>query len=52
MTIREVPVTFHPRRKGEPKGGKPRHVWRSFRDILRFWIRWVVLGRLEEAKQS
>ncbi len=44
-TIGEVQVVFHPRTKGTAKGGGLKHVVRTFRDILRLWVRWVVLRR-------
>ena len=42
-TIGEVEVTFHPREKGTAKGGGLKHVVRTFRDMMSFWFRWVVL---------
>ena len=44
-TIGEVQVVFHPRTKGTAKGGGLKHVVRTFKDIFRFWFRWVVLRR-------
>lgn len=43
--IGEVDVVFHGRTKGTAKGGGLRHVARSLRDIFKFWMRWVVLGK-------
>lgn len=43
--IGEVEVKFHPRTKGTAKGGGLKHVWRTFRDIFKFWFRWVVLKK-------
>lgn len=45
LRIGEAPIVFHPRRKGTPKGGNPRGVYRSIRDILKYWVRWRVLNR-------
>jgi len=42
-TIGEVQVVFHPRTKGTAKGGGLKHVIRTFKDIFRFWFKWVVL---------
>ncbi len=42
-SIGEVAVTFHPRLKGTAKGGGVKHIARTFRDIFRFWFKWVVL---------
>jgi len=44
-TIGEFPVSFLKRRQGRAKGTRPRVVLRSIADILRWWLRWVVLGR-------
>jgi glycosyltransferase involved in cell wall biosynthesis len=50
--IKEVPVRFHARKAGTPKGGKPIHVFRSLRDVFGFWYRWVVRGGLRQMKAS
>lgn len=42
-SIGEVEVKFHPRTKGTAKGGGLKHVLRTFRDMIRFWFKWVVL---------
>lgn len=42
-TVGEVQVVFHPRTKGTAKGGGLKHVVRTFRDIFRFWFKWIVL---------
>lgn len=42
-SIGEVQVVFHPRLKGTAKGGGLKHVTRTFKDIFRFWFKWVVL---------
>jgi len=44
--VLEVPITFHPRKAGVAKGGKLKHVFRSVTEILRFFFRWRVLGRI------
>ena len=41
-SIGEVEVKFHPRLKGTAKGGGLKHVVRTFRDMIRFWFKWVV----------
>lgn len=43
--IGEIDVVFHPRTKGVAKGGGIRQVFRSIRDIIKFWFLWVVLKR-------
>ena len=45
-SIVEVPITFHPRKGGRAKGGRLSQVLRSVCEILRFWIRWRVRGRI------
>jgi len=44
-TIREFPVPFLKRRRGVAKGSRPAVILRSITDILRWWLRWIVLGR-------
>ena len=44
-SIGEVEVKFHPRLKGTAKGGGLKHVVRTFRDMMKFWFKWVVLKR-------
>lgn len=48
MTIGEVPVKFHARKAGQPKGGKLIHVFRSLRDVFGHWWRWIVCGELKD----
>jgi glycosyltransferase involved in cell wall biosynthesis len=47
--IREVEMTFQPRRGGASKGAPPIVLWRTFADILGSWFRWVVLRRAPRA---
>lgn len=44
-TIKEVPINFISRAKGEPKGTKPNAIINSVIDIFRLWFKWVVLGK-------
>ena len=44
-TVIEVPIVYHPRKKGEAKGGRIRFVLQTLRDVFKFWFRWVVLRR-------
>jgi glycosyltransferase involved in cell wall biosynthesis len=46
--IREVPVTFCKRQRGEAKGTRLKVIWASVTDILGWWWRWIVLGRRNE----
>ena len=44
MSIKEVPISFILRAKGEAKGTRLRAIFSSVKDILRLWLKWVVLG--------
>ena len=48
-TIREFPAPFLKRQRGVGKGTRPLFVLRSVADVLRWWLRWVVLGRRADA---
>jgi len=41
--IKEVAITFRPRRGGKASGAPPAVLWRTLADIFRLWFRWVVL---------
>jgi glycosyltransferase involved in cell wall biosynthesis len=47
-TIREIPITFVRRRKGKAKGTRPRHIIAAIKDILYWWVRWIVLGKRQD----
>jgi hypothetical protein len=44
-TFKEVPVPFVKRQQGRGTGTRPRAILRAIRDILYWWVRWIVLGR-------
>lgn len=44
-TFKEVPVPFVKREQGRGKGTRPGAVVAAIRDILYWWVRWIVLGR-------
>ena len=44
-TFKEVPVPFLKRRQGHGKGTRPLAIAAAIRDILKWWLRWVVLRR-------
>jgi len=52
MLIKEVPINFVPRGKGEAKGTKLTAIANSVTDIFSLWFKWVVLGRREFIKEG
>lgn len=44
-TFRQVPVPFVKRQRGRGKGTRPRVIFATIRDILYWWMRWIVLDR-------
>ncbi len=44
-SIKEVPIGFLPRHKGEAKGTNPKAITASVRDILSLWYKWVIVGK-------
>ena len=51
-TFREVEVPFLKRERGRGSGTKPRAIINAIRDILSWWLRWVVLGRRLDRKRG
>lgn len=51
-SIGEVEVKFHPRLKGTAKGGGFQHVARTFKDMMKFWFKWVVLKQPITVRRS
>ena len=45
VRFKEVQVAFGRRTRGTGTGTRPRELFSAVRDILRCWVRWVVLGR-------
>lgn len=52
MSIKEVPINFVPRGKGEAKGTKLSSIINSVKDILFLWFKWVVIGKREYNKEG
>lgn len=52
VSIKEVPIGFIPRAKGEAKGTKPRAIYNAVNDIFRLWFKWVILGKCEFVKKG
>jgi glycosyltransferase involved in cell wall biosynthesis len=44
-TIKEVPVPFIKRKKGVPKGTRPRAVMAAVHDVFFWWWQWIARGR-------
>jgi glycosyltransferase involved in cell wall biosynthesis len=44
-TFKEVPVPFVKRRQGRGTGTRPRAIVAAIRDILYWWVRWILLGQ-------
>lgn len=51
-SICEVPVPFRARIHGVATGTRWRSIYRSVRDIVRCWWRWVVLGRVDRSRRG
>lgn len=52
MSIKEVPINFSPRQKGEAKGTKLKAIMNSINDILRLWYKWVIVERLNRGEKG
>jgi glycosyltransferase involved in cell wall biosynthesis len=48
-TFQEVHVPFIKRERGTSTGTRPRAIFAAIRDILYWWIQWIVLGRRAHA---
>jgi glycosyltransferase involved in cell wall biosynthesis len=51
-TFREVHVPFLKRERGRGAGTKPRAIINAIRDILTWWVRWIVLGRRVDRRRG
>ena len=51
-TFKQVPVPFVKRQRGQGKGTRPLVILSTIRDILYWWIRWVVLDRRADRGQG
>jgi glycosyltransferase involved in cell wall biosynthesis len=52
MSIKEVPINFLPRSRGEAKGTSLKAIANSVKDILKLWFQWVILGKRGEIKKG
>ncbi|MFQ5645761.1 MAG: glycosyltransferase family 2 protein [bacterium] len=51
-SIREVPISFIPRKAGVAKGTRFKAIRSSVSDIFRLWFKWVVLGKRDFMKNG
>jgi glycosyltransferase involved in cell wall biosynthesis len=51
-SFKEFPVPFLKRERGKSAGTRPTQIAYAFRDILRYWLRWIVLGRRPDKKRG
>jgi glycosyltransferase involved in cell wall biosynthesis len=52
LSIKEVPISFIPRKIGEAKGTKLKAITASISDIFRLWFKWVILGKRNFRKKG
>jgi glycosyltransferase involved in cell wall biosynthesis len=52
MSIKEVSVSFIPRKVGESKGTRPKAILSVMKDIFRLWFRWIILGKRSATKKG
>ena len=52
MSIKEVSINFISRKQDEAKGTKLVSIMNSVKDIFKFWIKWVVLGKQGHIKKG
>jgi len=52
LRIKEVPINFIPRDKGQAKGTKLKSILKSIRDIFEFWFKWVILNQFPNKKKG
>jgi glycosyltransferase involved in cell wall biosynthesis len=45
MSIKEVPISFIPREKGEAKGTKIKAIIASVKDVFGLWLKWRLQGK-------
>lgn len=52
MSIKEVPISFIPRSKGEAKGTRPKAIKESVKDVFGLWFKWIIMGRRGRIKKG
>ncbi|MBN1689164.1 MAG: glycosyltransferase family 2 protein [Candidatus Omnitrophica bacterium] len=50
--IKEEGMTFLAREKGKAKGARLKSLWKTFSDIVRFWLIWMVFRKVPRAKTA
>jgi glycosyltransferase involved in cell wall biosynthesis len=50
--FKEVRVPFIKRVRGTATGTRPRELFAAIRDILRWWVQWIVLGRRQFVRRG
>ncbi len=50
--LAEVEVTYVPRTRGRPNGGRTRLVFKSAYDLLHFWLRWLFRERSSDGRRD
>jgi glycosyltransferase involved in cell wall biosynthesis len=45
LSIKEVGIQYLPRKKGKATGGSPNLIIRHVKEMMKFWVRWVLLRR-------
>jgi len=48
--LTEVEISYTPRTSGRPTGARPKLLVSTVRDMLRFWVRWIVRGPTAAAR--
>jgi hypothetical protein len=43
LSIKEVGIQYLPRKKGKATGGSPNLIIRHVKEMMKFWVRWVLL---------
>ncbi len=51
-SFKEFPVPFLKRERGKSVGSRPTQIAYAVRDILRYWFRWIVMGKRKVRKRG
>ena len=50
--IKEIPIDFIARKKGKAKGTRLKSIVSSIKNILYYWVKWVVFGKREDKNKG